>query len=181
MKTGEVIGILQNATARIERILKFTREYQDLGVNTPAWQDLGATLHTARAAIETGPVRFLPGEECPGLEIFADPLLPRVFSSLIENSLRHGGKVTEIRVRCVTGPSGLVILYEDNGTGIPAAIRPVLFEHGKGKNAGYGLFLAGEILGMTGLTLTETGEPGRGVRFEIAVLEHAFRTTGNNP
>jgi hypothetical protein len=30
-------------------------------------------------------------------------------------------------------------------------------------------FRAREILGMTGITIRETGEPGKGVRFEITV------------
>jgi len=34
---------------------------------------------------------------------------------------------------------------------------------------GLGLFLSREILAITGITITETGEPGNGARFEIAV------------
>ena len=70
-----------------------------------------------------------------------------------------------------------MIVYEDDGIGISDKIRPVLFERGKGKNTGYGMFLIREILTITGFTISETGEPGKGVRFEIVVPEGSFRMT----
>lgn len=174
MKSGDVVPILQGATGKIERILRFTREYQELGANPPAWQNVDEVVCSARATVDTRPVRFRQ-DGCACREIYADPLFARVFAGLIDNSLRHGGHVTEIQVRCAERQSRLVILYEDNGAGIPPAIRPSLFEPAKGKNTGYGLFVAREILAITGITITETGEPGRGVRFEIVVPESSFR------
>ncbi|MDP3564807.1 MAG: sensor histidine kinase, partial [Methanoregula sp.] len=38
-----------------------------------------------------------------------------------------------------------------------------------------GLFLVREILGFTGIMITETGDPGKGVRFEIVVPGGKFR------
>jgi signal transduction histidine kinase len=38
-----------------------------------------------------------------------------------------------------------------------------------------GLFLAREILGLTGITIRESGEPGRGARFEVRVPEGMWR------
>jgi len=43
----------------------------------------------------------------------------------------------------------------------------MIFDKGFGKNTGLGLFPAREILSITGITIRETGEPGKGVRFEI--------------
>jgi signal transduction histidine kinase len=43
------------------------------------------------------------------------------------------------------------------------------------RNTGYGLFLAAEILSITGLTITETGEPDSGARFEIQVPKGMYR------
>jgi len=37
------------------------------------------------------------------------------------------------------------------------------------RNRGLSLFLAKEILSITGLTIEETGVPGKGARFEIHV------------
>jgi PAS domain S-box-containing protein len=175
MKSGEIISILQGATSKIQRILKFTREYQDVGVKSPAWQELGETIRLAKTTVEVGTVRFLPGNSCDGVMVYADPMLVRVFSNLIDNSLRHGENVSEIRIDCRREERHLVIVYEDNGIGIADRIRPVLFERGKGKNTGYGMFLIREILAITGFTIAETGVPGKGVRFEISIPEGSFR------
>ena len=52
-----------------------------------------------------------------------------------------------------------------------------IFAREVGKNTGLGLFLAREILAITGISITETGEPGFGVRFEIRVPAGKFRKT----
>jgi signal transduction histidine kinase len=177
MKTSDIISILQGASARIERILKFTREYQNIGEKPPAWQVLGETIRLAITTIETVSVRFTADPRCDEVDVYADPMMARVFYNLIDNSLRHGEKVSEIRISCSAEENGLVITYEDDGIGIPDKIRPVLFEQGKGKNTGYGLFLVREILTVTGITIIERGEQGKGVRFEIIVPSGLFRTT----
>ena len=69
----------------------------------------------------------------------------------------------------------LVIVVEDNGTGIPLGEKQKIFENGYGKNTGLGLFLVREILSITGMTIQETGEPGKGARFEISVPKGTFR------
>jgi uncharacterized membrane protein YtjA (UPF0391 family) len=37
------------------------------------------------------------------------------------------------------------------------------------------LFIIRELLGFTGIAITETGIPGKGVRFEIVVPKDKFR------
>ena len=180
VKSGDVVPILQGATGKIEHILRFTREYQELGANPPAWQNLDEAVCSARATSDPDTILFRQ-DGCTCWEIYADPLLQRVFAGLIDNTLRHGGHVTEVQVRCEERQSRLVILYEDNGSGIPPSVRSSLFGPAKGKNTGYGLFVVREILAMTGLTITETGEPGKGARFEILVPEGSFRAAEGKP
>jgi signal transduction histidine kinase len=71
--------------------------------------------------------------------------------------------------------TGLVISVADNGVGVPLEDKPHVFERGFGKNTGLGLFLSREILSITGISISETGVPGKGATFEIAVPERAFR------
>jgi len=42
----------------------------------------------------------------------------------------------------------------------------------------FGLYLMGEILSITGITITENGTPGKGARFEIMVPKGAYRFAG---
>ena len=182
LKMEDIIKILNVANIRIQRILKFTKEYQDVGVKAPAWQNLSDTILSAHATAEaSSQVRIILEPDCREVEIFADPMLVRVFYNLIDNSLRHGEKVTEIRFRCAQKGDGIIIIYEDDGAGIAEKMRPGLFERGKGKNTGYGMFLIREILAITGFTITETGESGRGVRFGIFVPQGSFRAVKRDP
>jgi signal transduction histidine kinase len=59
--------------------------------------------------------------------------------------------------------------------GISAEDKGKLFQKGFGKNTGLGLFLSREILSITGLTITENGEPGKGVCFEMTVPSGGYR------
>ena len=69
----------------------------------------------------------------------------------------------------------LTIACEDNGGGIDSETKKHLFKRGYGKNTGFGLFLIREILSITGITIDENGEPGKGARFEITVPNGAYR------
>ncbi len=178
MEREEIFSTIRESSARIQRILQFTKEYQNVGVKSPVWQDLAGTITAAKAAVEKGKVEIALDPLCSDMEIFADPLLGRVFYNLIDNSLRHGETVTEIRFRCSSRNGNFVIRYEDDGVGIPEGIRPGLFSRGRGKNTGYGLFLIREILAITGYTIQETGGGAKGVRFEIIVPKGLFRRCG---
>jgi len=102
-------------------------------------------------------------------------MLEKVFSNLLDNSLRHGGHVTGIGVSAHESDQGLVVVWEDNGVGIRAGEKERIFERGFGKHTGFGLFLVREILSLTGITIKETGKPGTGARFELLVPKGAYR------
>jgi PAS domain S-box-containing protein len=176
-KTAEYILKEERAANAIERQIAFTREYQDLGAGAPAWQVISSSLRHAVAALPVRDIRVV--DEIAGLEIYADPLFEKVFYNLIDNALRYGGPgMTTIRFWYREAGQDLTILAEDDGTGIPAEDKKRLFERGFGHNTGLGLFLSREILSITGITITETGEPGRGARFAIVVPEGAWRRGG---
>ena len=79
---------------------------------------------------------------------------------LIDNSLHYGGeKMTTIRVTVSGGSEPLRIMYDDDGAGVSADDKKQLFTKGFGKHTGLGLFLSREILSITGISITETGEP----------------------
>jgi len=83
--------------------------------------------------------------------------------------------VTRISFESHESDAGLVITYRDNGVGITAEDKKKLFQRGFGKHTGLGLFLSREILAITGITITENGEPGTCAQFEITIPAGAFR------
>jgi signal transduction histidine kinase len=102
-------------------------------------------------------------------------MIERVFFNLVDNARQHGGHVTEIAVGCEHASDRLVIIVEDNGVGILPEDKERIFEKGYGKNTGFGLFLAREILSITNITIRETGLCGAGARFEITVPREMWR------
>ena len=107
--------------------------------------------------------------------MYADPALEKALGQLLDNAIRHGEHVTRIRISVQEKDGGALLVVEDDGTGIPAVNKPRLFERGFGKRTGWGLFLASEILALTGMTIAETGEPGKGARFEIRIPAGCYR------
>jgi signal transduction histidine kinase len=96
----------------------------------------------------------------------------------VDNAVHYGGKITTIRFFVEEPGDDHLIVCEDDGDGIIIAEKEKIFERGFGKNTGLGLALSREILDITGITIRETGEPGKGARFEITVPKGAFRLTG---
>ncbi len=158
------IGRVMELADTINKQLVFTRDYQAMGVKDPEWQRVSDVLRRAKAAapaeIAAGEIGFDVSTET--LDVFADPMLEKVFSNLFENAARHGGSVSEIRVsfmeRAKGGEEGDgdeggaegVIVVEDDGAGVPAEVKTRIFDQAFGRHTGYGLFLSREILGITG-------------------------------
>jgi PAS domain S-box-containing protein len=167
---GEHLNKIRRITDTIFRQIDFSKDYQELGIKAPGWLFLDDVIE------KTGtPLNVTLSGACKKIEIFADPMLERVFFTLFDNAVRHGDHVTQISIQCEPGEDSLRIIIEDNGCGIPEKDKPKIFDHGFGKNTGLGLFLAKEILAITGITISETGTPGKGARFEILVPNGAFR------
>ena len=161
---------MDTALEVILRQIEFMRTYQDLGVNAPAWYRIDKLVSSVK------PADLSVTSTCQAVEIFADPMIGKVFSNLFDNAIRHGKTVTHIDVRCETVSENLILTVEDNGIGIPPGEKQKIFEKGYGKHTGFGLFLTREILAITNISILETGTPGKGARFEITVPKEAYRS-----
>jgi len=158
----------------IGRQIEFTKIYENMGVRAPVWQNVELMVRSAVATLPAGRVGVIVDR--PDLELYADPLVEKVFYNLIDNALRYGGGMMKtIRFSCQETDSGLILACEDDGEGISAEDRTHLFEQGYGRNTGLGLFLTREILSITGIAITETSEPGKGARFEMLVPNGSYR------
>ncbi len=158
---------------QIQPQVEVSRYDQDIGVHTPVWHDVDRII---RNAIEMLPLQALRVDcDIAGLEIYADPLIEKVFYNLMENTLRHGEKATRISCSYRRDGDDMVIEYRDDGIGVPEDAKKAIFQHGFGTHTGLGLFLSREILSITGISISETGEPGKGVCFEIRVPNGRYR------
>jgi PAS domain S-box-containing protein len=149
---------------------EFSRLYQHLGDQEPRWFRVEQVIRVLSI-----PVEFTFVMDLHDIEIYSDPLLEMVFSTLLDNTIRHSRTATKIVVSYRKEPDKLVLIWEDNGRGITVDEKEQIFERGFGKTVGPGLFLVYDILGITGITIQETGSEGEGTRFEIVVPEGIYR------
>jgi len=166
------IGIVRTITES----LTFANQYQNLGLKPPAWQSVTQTFLFGISHLDIS--AFSRKLDVEGLEIYTDLLLEQVFFTLAENVVVHGKTATGIRLYYQKSADGLTLVFENDGTGIPKDMKEKIFERRYEEKKGLGLFLAREILGITGITIKETGEAGKGARFEITVPEGAYRFAG---
>ncbi len=163
-----------HAAKRISTIIRFTNAYEAIGVNAPVWQNCHTLVDTATKQSLLG--QILVKNEFPvGAEVLADPLIINVFCNLIDNAVRHSAKIATIRFSLQASGDNHIIICEDDGDGVAWQEKEKIFERGFGKNTGLGLFLSREILSITGITISETGESGKGARFEMTVPKDAYR------
>jgi signal transduction histidine kinase len=158
-------------------MIQFTKEYEQIGVNAPVWQESCTLVDTAAKQAPLGQV-LVKNDLPAGTEVFADPLIVNVLYNLMDNAARYGGKITTIRFTAEDAGDYYLIVCEDDGDGVVAGEKEQIFNKGFGKNTGLGLALSREILDITGITIRETGEPGKGARFEMTVPKGMWRFAG---
>lgn len=171
---------VQSSLAVVDKIsnqLRFTREYQDIGSHQPLWLDLSESF--SRALCDISRENVIIHSTISQVEIFSDPMIVKVFYNILENSLRHGKQVTRIDISAqpATGDT-LQIIIEDDGAGITREEKERIFKYGYGKHTGLGLAVSRDILSLTGITISECGQPGAGARFEIVVPKGMWRPRG---
>lgn len=159
--------------ATISDSLKFAGQYQSMGLSPPQWQNVHHAFLYGISHLDLSAYSRLV--EIEGLEIYADPMLENVFFSLAENVILYATTATEISLTYRDDRERLVLIFRDNGRGILPEMKEKIFTRHYDKRRGMGLFLAREILSITGITIHETGTAGTGACFEIQVPRGGYR------
>ncbi|WP_075936409.1 PAS domain-containing protein [Halosegnis longus] len=166
----EDLDALQTALGRIESIVEQTltlaREGETVGevasvalpeLVTDSWE----TVDTADATLSVETDQTIP----------ADPArLRSLFENLIRNAVEHGGPDVTVRV----GDLDDGFYVEDDGEGIPEAVRGDLFSPGKTStqnNTGFGLAIVESIATAHGWQVEATEAESGGARFEFTGIE----------
>ena len=163
------LGDVESAFEEVGKIFEFARIYEMLGTEELDYVDVSksvdeavmlfSNLHGAKAV-----------NNCHGLTVLADSLVRQLFYNLIDNSLKYGKKVSQIRMYYEkVGKDQMKLVYEDDGVGIPEAEKGKLFKEGYGKGTGYGLYLIRKMCEIYGWTIQETGKQRKGAQFTITI------------
>jgi PAS domain S-box-containing protein len=168
-KALEQLRDMEAAVLQVERIFEFATAYEKLGVEQLTYMDIGKTIDEAVSLFsDLKGVKIM--NECLELAVLGDSLLRQLFYNLIDNSLKHGEKIKQIKFHCeMPSADELELVYEDDGVGIPSDMRNSLFKEDVGKGTGYGLFMIKRIIEVYGWNIQEAGTQGKGVKFVITI------------
>ena len=80
----DFLAKITTAIETIQRQIEFTKTYQELGVHAPAWFPVSEVISSVR------PEKVALRNTCNAVEIFADPMIDKVFFNLFDNAVKHG-------------------------------------------------------------------------------------------
>ncbi len=168
-----------HAIRSINETIEYSKDFQDMGAKPPKWQNMKLVLLMGLSHISIGNIQH--SLETENLEIFADPLLEKVCQRLFTNSVKHGEHVTRIRVWHKITSDKATIFFEDDGIGITQERKDQIFlRNESARTSMRSLVFVREILDITDITIKETGEPGKGARFEMTVPKRMWKITGKS-
>jgi signal transduction histidine kinase len=106
----------------------------------------------------------------PEANAFADPdKFVQVATNLVDNAVRHGEGT--VSVTTGPGPLGLRLVVDDEGEGIPEALRNRVFtkfwKHGTRGGSGLGMYIVNGLVRAHSGELTITDAPGGGARIVV--------------
>jgi signal transduction histidine kinase len=173
VRLKDALEKLELTAMSIQDQITFTKDYQEIGAQAPSWNAVEPMIQQAAGQLDHQGVEV--DIRLGNTEIFTDSMIKKVFYNLIDNALRHGDHVTRIEFSRKETADGLLIICEDNGVGVPPQDKTKIFGKGFGRDSGLGLFLIREILSITKISIQETGDYGKGARFEMLIPKGDFR------
>lgn len=163
----------EQAAKAIRTEINLTRDFKDMGLKSPEWQNITGIMRGVISRYEQKVLAL--SADIPSVEIYADGQLEHIFDRLVGKFIELHTTDPEIRIRHRLGDGFLTIIIEDNGPGYTLEEKDRLFELQSDGSGDRDLFMAHEILSLTNITLAETGDPGKGARFEIRIPETYYR------
>jgi len=171
-ESKDKLAYIEQSLKEIQSIFDFAKLYEQIGVEELKFINVEKAINSA--------MRLLPNASkikiittCQRLALLADSFLTQMFYNLIDNSIKHGKTVSNIRIyfEIDSDPEQLRLIYEDDGVGISEENKFRLFTEGfsTGGSTGYGLFLIKKMIETYGWSILENGVEGKGVRIVIAI------------
>jgi PAS domain S-box-containing protein len=169
----EALGYVEQIAAAVDstqRIFELSQIYEQIGSETLSQVDV---YESFQKALQLTPnlAGISVSNRTMGLTVVADSLLTQLFYNFIDNTLKYGEKVSEIKLSFKETADNVLLIYQDNGIGIIAENKSRLFDEGftTGKGSGYGLKLTKRMIEVYGWTIKEVGVPGAGAVFELTI------------
>jgi PAS domain S-box-containing protein len=178
----EVADLLQRLSANARKLDRLLGDLLDLdrlarGALSPHWQlvDVGALV---RRVVEDAGVNqeHAVVVDAPAVRIAVDaPKVERIVENLVVNAAKHTQAGTTIWVGVQPQDDGVLLVVEDEGPGVPAALREQVFQpFHKGRNiadhapgSGIGLAVVAQFASLHGGRAWVQDRPGGGASFRV--------------
>lgn len=126
----EKFNVIMAQTEKAFPIMEVWKELEEFGESS-SWQELKTLLLRVRTQMNTPHLEI----NIQDVKVNTNGLFQFVFRNLIDNSMRHGGRPDiAMSVSTRIEDSNLIIIYEDNGIGIPASNKSRIFAQGFGNH-----------------------------------------------
>jgi len=158
--------------SQMEKAFSIMETWKELEVfgETPSWQELKTLLLKTKIQLKCLSMEI----DVQNVKVNTNGLIHFVFTNLIDNSMRHGEEeYIKIKISSEIEETNLLIIYEDDGKGIPEGDKARIFSQGFGKHTGLGMFFAKQVIELMGGSIIENGI--NGARFEIRLPEDIYK------
>ncbi|GEM_PF-3536096 len=172
-KAQEYLSREEEMLKTIHEHIQHTKEYYEMGEQPQQWVDIPQTLRRVLSLIDKKGITVT--SDIGELKLFCDPVIEKAFFHLFDHTLSRSHGATTVRITAKESPAGLLLVYEDNGSGVPDKEKQSIFVRDVAKTSGFGLYFIHDILELSGMAIQETGTPGVSSRFEITVPPASYQ------
>jgi len=184
-------GRLDEAKWNLDQIAELTERMAQIGiqlklfskkssgqiVNVPLHGVVDGAMEILKPSLKKSGVEFTFSIEPQDVEVRGNHvLLQQVLVNLISNAMQavEGQNVKKIKLECRETDNGVLIAVEDNGPGVPPALRLSVFEpfyttKKAGQGLGLGLTISDRIVRDLGGKIIFVEPAGAGARFEFTL------------
>ncbi len=182
----DAIDLLQRIASNARKLERLLGDLLDLdrlqrGIITPQRRrtDVGALVREAVREFEQLGGRDVLSDHAELLADVDPPKVERIVENLLSNAARHTPRDTRIWVRVERRDDGILLIVDDEGTGVPDHLKHAIFEpfrQGPGPasaspGVGVGLSLVARFAELHGGRAWVEDRPGGGASFRVLLAE----------
>ena len=161
---------------QIPELLHYTMDYQKIGTQPLRWVNVAGAVRSILSLMEISLLRM--DLDVDALELFGDPTLEMMFSYLINNTLKQAKTAPENPDQASRrSPKVSGLCMRTTVPGIPHTRKHSQFKETIVKADNFCTKFVHDILEYSCMSIKETGDPDKGLRFEVLVPHGAFRFT----
>jgi len=166
--------LIRSSEEIVSTISSFSNVYNALGTSLPEWINLRLLINNFfESHVDLKDIKFTNNAD--NFDIYASPQVSFAIQALFEFSIKNCNLATHILMYTSTSQGALNIIYEDDAICLSEKNKKGIFDFDISKGDDNALYIAKEILSITGISIKESGTNESGAHFVITVKPGWFR------